>query len=43
MGVYLREKNYLGILKEIAEKNGGKLLSTQWEGQKKKYQFESNN
>ncbi len=32
-------KEYLMIMQDIAEKNGGKLLSTIWSGTTQKYSF----
>jgi predicted metalloenzyme YecM len=34
---------YLNIMKDIAENNGGKLLSTEWGGAHKNYEFEHKN
>ncbi len=34
-------QHYLDIMKEIAEENGGKLLSTKWKGSLVKYEFEN--
>ena len=41
--INVKRKNYIQILKEIAEINGGKIISIKWEGQIKKYEFELNN
>ena len=36
-------KEYLMIMQDIAEKNGGKLLSTEWKGVSYKYKFSFHN